>query len=86
MTEPITAACVCDLVDGRAWAMASRADEYRLRAQQCLEMAAAFRDRQARASLSYMAEVWLQLAERDDFVPPVTTEQTQPVRQQQKQI
>ena len=43
--------------------MASRADEYRRRAQQCLEMAAAFRDREARISLSYMAQVWLRLAD-----------------------
>jgi len=43
--------------------VASRADEYRRRAQQCLEMAAAFRDREARISLSYMAQVWLRLAD-----------------------
>jgi hypothetical protein len=38
--------------------------EYRRRAQQCLELAAAFSDREARASLSYMAQVWLLLADR----------------------
>jgi len=43
--------------------MASRAAEYRRRAQQCLEIAAAFRSPQARASLSYMAQVWLRLAD-----------------------
>ena len=57
--------------------MASRADEYRRRAQQCLEMAGTFREREARASLSYMAEVWLRLAERQP---------TQPLFQQQQQI
>src|SRR5262245_29524967 len=60
--------------------VASRADEYQRRAQQCLEMAAAFRDREARIALSHMAEVWLRLAERK--VP----NQTQPVFQQQQQI
>src|SRR5215471_5773218 len=58
----------------------SRADEYRRRAQQCLEMAGTFRDREARIVLSHMAEVWLRLAERN--VP----KQTQPAFQQQQQI
>src|SRR2546429_8607229 len=40
-----------------------RADDYRRRAKQCLEMAAGFRDRKARVSLSHMAQVWLRLAE-----------------------
>jgi len=58
----------------------SRADEYRRRAQQCLEMAGTFRDRETRIVLSHMAEVWLRLAERN--VP----KQTQPALQQQQQI
>src|SRR5438874_2589257 len=78
--EPNAAACVCDLADGRAWLVASRADEYRRRAQHCLEMAAAFRDRDARVALSPQA--WLQLAERNDFIAPVATECAQPVVQQ----
>jgi len=53
--------------------VASRADKYRRRAQQCLEMAGTFREREARATLSHMAEVWLRLAER------------QPTQQQQQQ-
>ena len=44
--------------------VASRADEYRRRAHQCLEMAQTFGDRNARGSLCYMAEVWLKLADR----------------------
>ena len=60
--------------------MASRADEYRRRAPQCLEMAGTFRDREARIALSHMAEVWLRLAERK------LPKQTQPVFQQQQQI
>jgi hypothetical protein len=84
--EPIAVACVCELADGRAWAVASRADEYRRRAQQCLEMAAAFRDRDSRAALRHMAQAWLRLAEKNDFIPPVASEPTQPVVQQQQQI
>ena len=69
------------LAAGRARVVAvSRADEYRRRAQQCLEMAGTFRDRETRIVLSHMAEVWLRLAERN--VP----KQTQPALQQQQQI
>jgi hypothetical protein len=69
------------LAGGRARVVAvSRADEYRRRAQQCLEMARTFGDRDARVALSHMAEVWLRLAERN--VP----KQTQPAFQQQQQI
>ena len=57
----------------------SRADEYRRRAQQCLELARTFGDRRARASLSYMAEAWLRLA---DITAP---EQQRQVQQQQHQ-
>ena len=65
--------------------VASRADEYRCRAQQCLEMAAAFSDRNSRLALSHMAQAWLGLAERSDFIAPVMTECAQPVVQQQQQ-
>jgi hypothetical protein len=61
--------------------VASRAVEYRRRAQQCLAMVAAFRDPEARASLSYMAQVWLQLADRYQ-----RTEEVRPAVQQQQQI
>jgi hypothetical protein len=64
----------------------SRADEYRRRAQQCLEMAATFRDRDARVALSHMAQAWLQLAERNDPMLPVATAQAQPAFQQQQQV
>jgi hypothetical protein len=64
----------------------NRAVEYRRRAQQCLEMAAAFRNSQARRSLSHMAQVWLRLADRNDSIPPLATEQAQPVVQQQQKI
>jgi hypothetical protein len=86
LIEPITATGV-QLADERTRAVvAGRADEYRRRAQQCLEMAAAFRDRDARVALSHMAEAWLRLAERNDLMPPVATAQAQPLVQQQQQI
>jgi len=40
-------------------------------------MAGTFREREARATLTHMAEVWLRLAERQP---------TQPIFQQQQQI
>jgi hypothetical protein len=61
--------------------VATRAEEYRRRAQQCLEMAAAFGDREARNSLSYMAEVWLRLADNCQDAKKV-----RPAMQQQQQI
>ena len=59
--------------------VANRAYEYRQRAQQCLEMARTFGDRDARATLSHMAQAWLRLA---DIIPP---DQQRPVQQQQQQ-
>ena len=61
--------------------VASRADEYRRRAQQCLEMAQTFRDRDARGSLCYMAEVWLRLADNYQHA-----KKGRPTMQQQQQI
>jgi len=43
--------------------VASRADEYRRRAQRCLEIAGAFKDLEAWNALARMAEVWLRLAD-----------------------
>jgi len=60
--------------------VASRAHEYRRRAEQCLEMARTFGDRNARATLSHMAQAWLRLA--DIAAPP---EQKRSVVQQQQQ-
>jgi hypothetical protein len=59
--------------------VASRAYEYRLRAQQCLELARTLGDRDARASLTHMAHAWLRLA---DIAAP---EQKRAVQQQQQQ-
>jgi hypothetical protein len=61
--------------------VASRADEYRRRAQQCLVMARTFGDHDARIILSYMAEAWLRLA---DLAAP--EQQRRPIVQQQQQL
>ena len=65
--------------------MASRAEEYRRRAQQCLEMARTFTNRQVRDTLSHMAQVWLRVAEGHDR-PPTAPGQKRPAVQQQQQI
>jgi hypothetical protein len=68
--------------------VASRADEYRRRAEQCLEMARTFGDHNARATLSHMAEVWLRLADNlaaDGMFAPLKGD-VRPVIQQQQQI
>jgi len=62
------------------WIVASRADEYRRRAQQCLEMVRTFGDRDPRAFLSHMAEAWLRLADNCQDA------KARPAMQQQQQI
>jgi hypothetical protein len=68
--------------------VASRGDQYRRRAQECLEIAPTFRNDHSRSLLLQMAQVWQRLA--DDLAkasaPPPTTEQTRPAAQQQQQI
>ena len=59
----------------------SRADEYRRRAQQCLEMARRFGDRDARVTLAHMAQDWLRLADSCQDAKKV-----RPAMQQQQQI
>jgi hypothetical protein len=52
-------------------------------------MVAAFRDREARVSLSYMAQVWLRLADnyRDaNKGAPNTAREVRPAVQQQQQV
>ena len=67
-------------MDGQGVVAVSRADEYRRRAQQCLQMARTFRDRDARVTLSHMAQAWLRLA---DTTAP---EKKRPIVQQQQQV
>src|SRR5215468_1779993 len=70
------------LADERAaGSLASRADDYRRRAQQCLEMARTFGDRDARVILSHMAQAWLRLADNCQDAKKV-----RPAMQQQQQI
>ena len=64
--------------------MASRADEYRKRAQQCLEMAGTFRDHKARVALSHMAQVWLALADRHQDGTRVPLQQQQQLQPQKR--
>ena len=77
--------------------MTSRADEYRRRAQECLEIARTFPDGERRNGLLQMAQVWLRLAQEQAgnetldlgeavSVPPTTTEGGRPVVQQQQQV
>jgi hypothetical protein len=54
--------------------MSSKAEEYRKRAQSCLEIARALAPGQKRTMLTDMAQKWLELAEEAD----------QPVMQQQQ--
>jgi hypothetical protein len=67
--------------------VAIRADEYRRRAQQCLEMAGTFREREARVALSHMADAWLRLADRyrePEVRPPVQQQQQMQSRTEDK--
>ena len=67
--------------------MGSKANEYRRRAHQCLEMARTFGDREARSALCYMAEAWLRLAEMQDAsIAAPSAVPRQPFIQQQQQI
>jgi hypothetical protein len=71
--------------------VASRADEYRRRAQKCLEVAGAFKDLEAWNALVHMAEVWLRLADdwddaNDKLRQSITAEKGQLAVQQQQQI
>jgi len=74
-----------------AMVVASSGDEYRRRAQECLEIAPTFRNDQSRNILLQMAQVWLRLA--DDYEDankmvgrPKAAEEARPTVQQQQQI
>jgi hypothetical protein len=43
-----------------------KSEQYRRFAEECVKMAAAIQDEQARAILMQMAQVWFRLANRDD--------------------
>jgi hypothetical protein len=69
--------------------VASRADEYRRLARECLLIARTIATERTRASLLEMAQVWLRLADERaaTSVPPRAVEEHRPaVQQQQQQI
>jgi hypothetical protein len=67
----------------------ARADEYRRRAQECLDLAREISLERDRAVVLDMAQSWLQLAEEQEAAviqPPPLAEQPQPAAQQQQQV
>lgn len=69
--------------------VATKADEYRQLAQECLLAARSVATEEARAALINMARVWLRLAEEQDAPPspppPSAADQPQAAMQQQQQ-
>ena len=71
--------------------VASSGDEYRRRAQECLEIAPTFRNDQSRNVLLQMAQVWLRVADNYEDTEmagraKVAAEVARSVVQQQQQI
>jgi hypothetical protein len=73
--------------------VASRAEEYRRLARECLEAARSAQNEDGRNALLQMAQVWLRLAaeQAEDLgqgaaTPPGTAEEPRPVVQQQQQV
>jgi hypothetical protein len=67
----------------------ARADEYRRRAQECLDLAREISLERDRAVVLDMAQSWLRLAEEQEAAviqPPLVAEQPQPAAQQQQQV
>ena len=68
----------------------ARAEEYRRRAQECLDFARKISLERDRAVILDMAQSWLQLAEQQEtqeaIPPPPAVEQPQPAAQQQQQV
>ena len=65
--------------------MASRADEYRRLARQCLDAAQGVQTGAARTSLREMAQHWLRLAEEQDWAAKPVGASSQPMVQRQQQ-
>jgi len=67
----------------------ARADEYRRRGQECLDLAREISLERDRAVVLDMAQSWLRLAEEQEAAviqPPPVAEQPQPAAQQQQQV
>jgi hypothetical protein len=66
------------------------AEEYRRRAQECLDLTRKISLERDRAVVLDMAQDWLRLAEQqetqEEIPPPPTVEQPQPAAQQQPQV
>ena len=64
----------------------NRADQYRQRAQECLDLARALSFGAKRQVLTDMAQTWLELAEEQEAaIPPIPSGSDQPIMQQQQQ-
>jgi hypothetical protein len=67
----------------------ARAEEYRRRAQECLDAARLISLETSRAALIEMAQSWLRLAEeqeaQEEIIPPPVTKQPHAAAQQQQQ-
>jgi hypothetical protein len=68
----------------------TRAEEYRRRAQECLDLARKISLERDRAVILDMAQSWLRLAEQqgtqEAIAPPPAVEQPQAAAQQQQQV
>jgi hypothetical protein len=64
----------------------NRADQYRQRAQECLDLARTLSFGTKRQILTDMAQTWLELAEEQEAAtPPIPSGSDQPIMQQQQQ-
>lgn len=64
----------------------NKAEEYRLRAQECLELARTLCLGSERTILTDMAQTWLELAEQQEAAIPPMGVEDRPVMQQQQQL
>jgi hypothetical protein len=68
----------------------TRANEYRRRAQECLDLARKISLESDRAIILDIAQSWLRLAEQqetqEEIPPPPAVEQPQPAAQQQQRV
>jgi hypothetical protein len=63
----------------------ARAEEYRRRAQECLDLARKISLERDRAVVLHMAQTWLRLAEQQETLQPPLTQQPQPEDEDKKE-
>jgi hypothetical protein len=63
-----------------------KAEQYRRRARECLEIALTQSSQSKRAMLTDMAQTWLQLAEELEAAKSLIPIEARPVMQQQQQV